>query len=103
MQDHPSIHRLKAQLVTAVLPLSSSVMDDLRAAVHAYVDDRKADGLPPEKVIVELKSIARDSGISADPFASSAPADPGSPVTGTGTLLDQMVRWCIQRYYAGSI
>ena len=103
MQDHHSIHRLKAQLVTAVLPLSSSVMDDLRGAVCAYVDDRKADGMAPEKLIVELKAIAREAGIRADPIAISEPLDPGSPVTGTGTLLDQMVRWCIQRYYAGTI
>ena len=56
-------------------------------ALCAFVDECRAMQLPPEKVIVEVKALAGDVGLSA----------------GSGSkeerLLAQVVHWCILRYY----
>jgi hypothetical protein len=43
-------------------PLGQLAHDNLRADVWAYVDHLKADGWPPERVIVAVKRVASDAG-----------------------------------------
>jgi hypothetical protein len=56
---------------------------ELEAAVEAVVDQLRARGLAPEKVLVIVKAYV----VAHAP----RPAD----------LLDDVVRWCIARYYDG--
>ena len=56
---------------------------DLRAAVHAVVDARHAEGLD---VLAVLRAV------KADVAARGAPPS---------RVLDDAVRWCIARYYDG--
>ncbi|HET9727998.1 MAG TPA: hypothetical protein VF785_02625 [Gemmatimonadaceae bacterium] len=63
--------------------MSTAERDRLRETVCAFVDQLKREGLPPERVIVELRSIADQarSGVL------------------TESLIADAVRWCIERYY----
>jgi hypothetical protein len=56
---------------------------DLESRVCAVVDHMKADGAPPESVVVLVKNLATAAGIR---WSSE-------------TLFDDVVGWCIQRYF----
>jgi hypothetical protein len=56
-----------------------------RAAVWALVDELKAFGEPPERVIAFVKGVFRDAGFSPSQDA----------------IAGNVVPWCIARYYAG--
>ena len=59
-------------------------------AVRRYVRQEKMEGVPPEQVLVAVKSAARRAalGLSA-----------ASAVTGIEELTAQVVAWCIANYY----
>lgn len=55
----------------------------LESRVCAVVDQLKADGAPPERVVIIVKNLATMAGIQ---WSSEA-------------LFDDLVGWCIQRYF----
>jgi hypothetical protein len=67
--------------------LTAAERDRLRETVCAFVDELKRQGLPPERVIVELRSIA----------------DQARTGVLTESLIADAVRWCIERYYGTAI
>ena len=55
----------------------------------------KADGAPPEKVIIAVKlAVLRDATVSAAPYSHQ--------FTRQERLLEQALCWCIQQYYGGA-
>ena len=63
------------------------LLDHLRSTVAAYVTGRRADGAPIERVLPEVKCLAREAA-SCEQWYD--PAD---------TLMKQVVRWTIDAYY----
>jgi hypothetical protein len=61
--------------------------ETLRDLVCGYVGTLKAEGLPPERVIVAVKAAARDAGLRYGDMLESRLA------------LDRIVRWSITEYY----
>ena len=67
---------------------SQAVREQLRAAVMAYVHRLHADGEPPERVLVLVKSAVRDA----------VPAE--FSVADEDRLVADAVRWSIEAYFA---
>jgi len=94
---HPASTELRSQLATLHVPLDRTTRVALRARVSRYVDETKRLGWTPQRVIVAVKQIAHDAGLSASPRVVGAP--PAHAMTPTDRLLVDMVGWCIDRYY----
>jgi hypothetical protein len=63
--------------------LAASDVELLQRRVCAAVDEMKAGGVLPERIIVAVKGVATDAGIQwAD-----------------NRLFVQLVAWCVDRYY----
>jgi hypothetical protein len=60
------------------------------------VDDLKAEGWPPERVIIAVKRVAEEAGIRTTHGVLSTTA----PLTQQDMATVNAVRWCIQRYYS---
>jgi hypothetical protein len=56
----------------------------LQKMVCGVVDELKPTGMPPERVLLAIKEIAQQAGV--------APAG--------NRLVEQMVKWCLERYFA---
>jgi hypothetical protein len=69
--------------------------DGLREQVCAVVDDLKALGWPPERVLIGVKEIAADAGIRPSPMFSRA----SHPLANGDMVLARIIRWTIDRYY----
>jgi hypothetical protein len=67
----------------------------IQVLVCAVVDVMKADGWPPERVVVAVKSIAREAGLSPSASLMLRHMQLGE----VDELLTSSVRWCIERYY----
>jgi hypothetical protein len=73
-----------ASLSPATLSADPNDMGPLHEKVCAAVDEMKASGMTPERVLIAVKTIAREAGVSR-----------------SGTrLVDALVVWCIEHYYA---
>ncbi len=70
-----------------VLQESASLGAQLRASVTAYVHHLRADGLPPERMLVLVKSAVHD--------ATPAALD----VDEARRLMEDVVRWSVEAYY----
>ena len=86
---------LRQTLFELRFPLSDEKRAAVRAHVFDFVDEKKAEGWPPEQVIVAVKRIADDVGLRASPgviYKREAwrPSD---------ALLIDMVKWCVERYF----
>jgi hypothetical protein len=66
---------------------------ELRDAVREQVTHLRAQGEPPERVLVEIKREMQEAQIRVN-----APRGDEPPLR---TLTDQVVRWCIEAYYRG--
>jgi hypothetical protein len=55
----------------------------LQRHVCAAVDEMKTSGILPERIIVAVKRVAADGGFQ----------------WATNRLFEQMVGWCVDRYY----
>jgi hypothetical protein len=75
----------------AALRAARAARDDLRAAVSAYAARLRADGAPPERMLVAVKGAV---GADAPPPAGSDAA------AGARAVMDDAVRWSIEAYYA---
>jgi hypothetical protein len=82
-------------------PLTIAEVQLVRDRVCALVDELKTAGVTPERVIVAIKEVARDAHIDGHVrlLDASNGREPYRPSAG---LLDSMVKWCIERYYAKS-
>lgn len=90
--------RLRRQLADLQFPLSVAKRDDLRRSVNDYVDSLKTLEWPPERVIVAMKRIVNDAGLSS----SARVTLPGVSIDERDALLVDMVGWCIKRYYGAN-
>src|SRR5262245_28163343 len=86
---------------TLARPTSSGFLRDdsqreqLRQQVYAVVDDLKRMECPPERVVIAVKQIARDGGLSPALQFSRA----GTSLSNGDAVLADIVRWAIDRYY----
>lgn len=80
---------IAAQL-SAVVRQPGVPPEKIRELVCALVDKMKAEGAPPEKVVIAVKQVVLQD------IAIRATKD---PVKGPEKLLEQALSWCIGRYY----
>jgi hypothetical protein len=92
MQDTPAVVALRDDIARGLRP---SLHSALYEKVCAVVDELKAAGWPPERVIVAVKRIADEAGVRPSKNVLSRGAD----ITDDDALIVQMVKWCIERYY----
>jgi hypothetical protein len=98
MSDGPAGVALRTSLASAAVQSDGAAASHsamLRQRVFAAVDELKSTGWPVERIIVRLKEVAIDAGLRASGTAhrSSRAAGDG------GAIVDDVVRWCIERYY----
>ena len=67
---------------------SAALRAELRASVEVYVRSLRSGGLPAERVVVLVKGVVRDA------------TPDGVDVGDARDLLDDVVRWSIEVYYA---
>jgi hypothetical protein len=74
---------------TMLIEASIALRDELRGTIAALVCAERASGVPPERMLAMLKGLALD-------------AVDASAMTGTDarSLIDDVVRWGIEAYYA---
>jgi hypothetical protein len=68
------------------LPLDGE-STELRAAACEYVDQLKAAGEPPQRVLAVVKEVTRIH------------LDHNLDQSATREVVERLVRWCIERYY----
>jgi hypothetical protein len=90
--------KLERHLSRMQFPLSPGTRAEVYACLCEYVDAAKALGWTPERVLIDVKRIAREAGLRMTRNALRS----GYRPTGVDLLLGDMVRWCIERYYAGA-
>jgi hypothetical protein len=95
MDEHDATEFLRQSVVEFSNQAGRSARDRLRRAVWTYVAEKKASGWPPERVIVELKSIAREEGFSAPLH----PIAPSARVDAREKLVTEIVGWCVEQFY----
>jgi hypothetical protein len=94
-QQHDSVIRLGTHFAAVDLPLSDANADRLKAEVFAFVDEAKALGWPPERVIIAVKRTANAAGLAA----SARVAYSGAALSEMDKLMIKLVGWCIERYF----
>lgn len=99
MYELPSVIALRTELTEVAASRTTRVDPERQAIlcgrVHSAVDDLRAAGWPPERVIVAMKQIASDAGLH--------PTRGLYVVTETihdkDVLLIDMIGWTIRRYF----
>ena len=91
---------LRASLTTLAasrpLRVDADSQLELHALVSAVVDDFKTAGWQPERVIIAIKTIARDAGLPEPRVGVST--HPSTLMEHEAVIVD-LVRWSIERYY----
>jgi hypothetical protein len=99
MYDRPAVAALRDSLASVVeshpVPLDTEHHRLLKERVCAVVDDLKVAGWPPERVIVAVKQVATDAGLSP----SRGVLNGATALNERDGFIVEMVRWCIERYY----
>jgi len=67
---HPAATELRSQLASLHVPVDRTTRVALRVRVSRYVDETKRLGWTPQRVIVAVKQIAHDAGLSRSGGAS---------------------------------
>jgi hypothetical protein len=84
------------QLLTFLpIPLDANTERDVQRLVWDFVDDRKAVGWPPERIIVAVNQIAREAGLK--PSTTVIKRDAQLPTV--DNFLVEMIGWCFHRYF----
>ena len=91
MQNTDAVAALRADIARGLPPNNAA----LQEKVCAVVDELKAAGWPPERVIVAIKRIAEDGGLRPTKMVLSKSA----PLIDGDALIVDMVQWSIERYY----
>jgi hypothetical protein len=68
---------------------SHALRAQLQTSVTAYVRRLRADGLPSERMLVQVKSVVRDA------------TPPELDVDEARELMEDVVRWSVEAYYDG--
>ena len=84
---------LHERLASLIMPPDRATEIEIQALVWDFVDDHKAAGWTPERIIVAVKQIARDAGIRPSFMRRD------TETTTRDEFLVTMVGWCIHRYY----
>ena len=74
------------RVLESVDPATSSADGMLRDAICDFVRDLKAEGAPPERVLVTVKDVI-------------AAADSGRDTEQQRRFVQQVITWCIEAYY----
>lgn len=90
---------LRQQLGALDFPPSPARKRKVRRHVCDFVDQQKALGWPPERVIVALKQIAQEAGFRSSDRVALVDAQ----IAARDEFLAEMVSWCIERYYDASL
>jgi hypothetical protein len=90
--DIPAVATLRADLSRGPRLDNEALHDE----VCAVVDQLKAAGWPPERVIVAVKRIGDDAGLRP----SRAVLNAKGRMTPDDALIVRMIQWCIERYYS---
>src|SRR5690349_20003466 len=98
MYSRPQVAALRDRLlaVARAPAVAAERPAELRESVYAVVDDLKTAGWPPERVVVAMKQIAEDAGLSP---SQKLITFPGDHITERDAIVVDMVRWSIERYY----
>ena len=94
MKIHETERMLRKSLGVLRLPLGARARSKLRIRVFDYIDVLKRDGSPPERLIVQLRHLVRESA-EVGPIARH--------IDELEKLVTEMVGWCIERYYADDV
>jgi len=86
---------LQERLASIAVPTDATTERDVQRLVWDFVDDRKAAGWPPERVIVAVKQIACEAGLRPSTMVIKGDAT----LAATDSFLVEMVGWCIHRYF----
>jgi hypothetical protein len=95
MQDRPAELAIRTSLATISAASGAVTAGDkalLREHVCAVVDELKAQGWPIENIIIRVKEIGAEAGLGSHRFR---PRQPDS-------IIEEVVKWCIERYYDGA-
>lgn len=82
---------LRALLARALQTGAAGIIggvDVLRESVCTYAQRQRADGVPAERVVIQLKELMQVSANRARFLDSEQRA-----------LVDSVIRWCIEEYY----
>ena len=102
MMNSPKVLALRDSLTRAATTLSASAFvyepaeKALRDEVCSVVEDLKAAGWPPERVIVAMKELARDAGLRPSPSVLSLRE---RELAARDALMVKIVRWVIECYF----
>jgi Mg-chelatase subunit ChlD len=100
MDDRASVAALRDALAVVVelhpAPIGAENRTRIKDQVRAVVDDLRAAGWPPERVIVALKHTAYEAGLRPTRFVVLS--QHASIDEHDGLIVD-IVRWCIEQYY----
>ncbi|MFL5615696.1 MAG: hypothetical protein ACJ796_18665 [Gemmatimonadaceae bacterium] len=100
MLNTPRVLALRETLVRTAATLATSAYrgsdKELRDQVCLVVEDLKAAGWPPERVIVAIKEIAMDAGLRATQRVLSLR---DRELAGRDELMVKIVRWVIECYF----
>jgi len=69
--------------------------DAIRQRVFAAVDELKSMGWPVERIIVRVKQVATEVGLRTSRAGHRTTRSAGDD----GAIVDDVVRWCIERYF----
>lgn len=86
---------LEGLLAELRFPLPERSEREVYHLVCAYVEELKALGFPPERVIIAVKRAANEAGV----FSTPRLIEPRAQLDGNDKLLVDMVRWSIEQYY----
>ena len=86
---------LRARIRNLPYPLTAAGEREIRQFVCDYADALKDLGVPSERVVIAVKREADDAGV----VRSQGHLSNTDPHVGNDRLVDNMVSWCIQRFY----
>ena len=102
MQNSPRVLALRAALTQASSTLATSAFDTtdkaLRDDVCNVVDELKDLGWPPERVLIAIKQIAEDAGVTQSHRVLLKNRD----LDARDGLVAKVMRWTVQCYYDAS-
>lgn len=99
MNNRPAVIALRATLsaLASSPSLGEGIPDhQLHAQVCGVVDDLRALGWPPERVIISVKELAAEAGLRPSTHLMTV----NDSLDASDALLAKVVRWSIQRYFA---
>jgi hypothetical protein len=77
-------------IVQRCLDGDENLLDDVSRLAAAIADDARADGHKPERLLISVRELWRELRLSQ-----------GDRLQVTSAVYDELVRLCIERYYAG--